>query len=33
VVLSSTKNEYMALTKAIDEVVWLRRLLHELGFS
>jgi hypothetical protein len=22
----------MALAKAIDEVVWLKRLLHELGF-
>jgi hypothetical protein len=33
VVLSSIENEYMALAKAIDEVVWLKRLLHELGFS
>jgi len=32
VALSSTESEYMALSKATIEVVWLRHLLNELGF-
>ena len=32
VALSSTESEYMALAKATAEVVWLRKLLHELGY-
>nr|GEZ12513.1 retrovirus-related Pol polyprotein from transposon TNT 1-94 [Tanacetum cinerariifolium] len=31
VALSTTETEYMALTEAVKEVIWLRRLLKELG--
>ena len=30
--LSSTKDEYMALTQATKEAIWLRTFLNELGF-
>ena len=30
--LSSTESKYMALAKASAEAIWLRKLLHELGF-
>jgi hypothetical protein len=33
VALSSTESEYMALRYAVQEVVWLRRFLSELGFK
>jgi transposase InsO family protein len=33
IALSSTEAEYMALTQAVKEAIWLRRLLHELGFE
>ena len=32
VALSSTESEYMALAKATAEIIWLRKLLHELGY-
>ena len=31
VVLSSTEAEYMALSEAIQEAVWLKAFMHELG--
>ena len=31
--LSSTEAEYMALTRAAQEAIWLRQLLEQLGFS
>ena len=33
VVLSTTKVEYMALTEALKEAIWLGGLLDELGFG
>ena len=33
VTLSSTESEYVALCEAAREVVWLRRLLKEIGFA
>ena len=33
VVLSTIEAEYMALTKAVKEAIWLGGLLDELGFS
>ena len=33
VVLSSTEAEYMAATEAAKEILWMRNILHEFGFS
>lgn len=33
VALSSTEAEYMAISSAIQEAIWLRQLCHELGFT
>lgn len=33
VALSSTESEYMALSSAVQEAIWLRQLCHELGYD
>ena len=33
IALSSTETEYMAVTEAVKEVIWLQRLVTDLGFK
>jgi len=33
IAFSSIKNEYMALSKALAKVIWLKQLLQEIGFQ